>query len=126
MKKEIFNEKEIIHADKIIKKNISKSKDYIVFDKMIPWKKFVIENSDLKFVIFPEEKDNWIAHAVPKKAGSFESRKYFPKKWAGLENKELQKITGVCDAKFCHKNLFIATAKSKESAIELVKLSLKK
>ena len=36
----------------------------------------------------------------------------------------LQKVTGVEDAVFCHKGLFLAVAKSKEGAIKLAELAL--
>jgi len=36
----------------------------------------------------------------------------------------LQKITGVSDAFFCHKGLFLAVTGSKESAIKLAELAL--
>ena len=39
---------------------------------------------------------------MPEKLGSFESRKLFPKEWAGLKDKELQKVTTVKTARFCH------------------------
>ncbi len=126
LRREIAVTEETIKAEKIILDKIaSTDKDYIVLEKFIPWKKVVIENSNLKFVIFQEEKDNWIACAVPVELRGFESRKPFPKSWAGLEKEELQKITGVKDAKFCHKNLFIVVAGSKKGVIKLVELGLK-
>ncbi len=42
----------------------------------------------------------------------------------GLRDEELQKITGVEDAVFCHKGLFLAVSKSKEGAVKLAELAL--
>jgi len=41
-----------------------------------------------------------------------------------LRDKELQKVTGVADAIFCHRSLFLAVVKSKEGAIKLAELTL--
>ncbi|RMD58252.1 MYG1 family protein, partial [Candidatus Woesearchaeota archaeon] len=47
-----------------------------------------------------------------------------PKEWAGSDAQTLAKLTGVQDAVFCHRNLFIAAAKSKQGALKLAKLAL--
>jgi uncharacterized UPF0160 family protein len=41
-----------------------------------------------------------------------------------LKDEELQKISGVSDATFCHRGLFLAGAKSKEGAIKLAEIAL--
>ncbi|MCK4552936.1 MYG1 family protein [Candidatus Pacearchaeota archaeon] len=126
LKREIDFANGMIKANKIIKEAISKSNgEYIVLDHLIPWKKTVITKSNIKFVVHKQSDGNWFASAVPVKENSFESRKLFPRKWAGLEGKELTQITGVEDSIFCHKNLFAAVAKSKEGVIKLVEMALK-
>jgi len=52
------------------------------------------------------------------------NRKNFPKLWAGLRDEELQNVTGVPDAIFCHRGLFLAIAKSKEGAIKLAQIAV--
>ena len=47
-----------------------------------------------------------------------------PASWAGLTDQELQKVSGVPDALFCHRDRFIATAVSIQGAIDLANLSL--
>ena len=79
--------------------------------------------SEPLFVIYGFEGD-WGVVAMRKEINSFENRKYFPKNWAGLKDEELQKITGVSDAIFCHRGLFLVGAKSKEGAIKLAELAL--
>ena len=58
------------------------------------------------------------------KPEDFPSRKPFPKEWAGLSDEELQKVSGVNDAVFCHRGVFLCVAKSLEGAIELAKKSI--
>jgi len=48
-----------------------------------------------------------------------------PKSWAGKRDRELEKITGVAGAIFCHRNLFLAVAKTKEAILQLAELALK-
>ena len=76
-------------------------------------------------MIYPKENnDEWCVKAVREKGKEFENRKDFPKAWAGLRDEEFQKITGVSDAVFCHRALFMAVAKSKDGAIALAKQAL--
>ena len=61
---------------------------------------------------------------ICEKLHTFNNRKNFPQDWAGLRDEELQKVTQVSDAIFCHRGLFLAVAKSKEGAIALAEKAL--
>lgn len=67
---------------------------------------------------------NWKALAVRKSPCSFENRKSMPESWAGKRGKELQDITGVSDAVFCHNALFLAVSESRIGAWQLAELAL--
>ncbi len=67
---------------------------------------------------------NWKALAMRKTACSFENRKSLPIAWAGKRGKELQDITGVSDAVFCHNAVWMAVAKSRLGAWQLAELAL--
>jgi len=41
-----------------------------------------------------------------------------------LQDEELQKVSGVSDAVFCHRALFMVVAKSRAGAIQLAELAL--
>jgi uncharacterized UPF0160 family protein len=125
--REIERANSIFSAREKIRKTIAmEKKKYIVLEEEIPWKETVVNESDLLFVVKPYRiEGTWWALAVPKKLGGFENRKNFPKAWAGLVNEDLAKVTGVGDAIFCHKTLFVAVARSKEGAIKLVELALR-
>ena len=47
-----------------------------------------------------------------------------PESWAGKDGEELQKITGVPDAIFCHNKRFMASAGSREGAIALAQKAI--
>lgn len=80
---------------------------------------------EVLFVVSPDEGNlNWKSIAMRKKPRTFENRKNFPSHWAGLRNGDLAKITGVSNAVFCHRSLFLAVAGSKQGAIELAKLAI--
>lgn len=68
--------------------------------------------------------DDWSLVAMRADMSQFDNRKDMPASWAGLQGEEFQNVTGVPDAIFCHKSLFLASAKSKDGAIALGKLAL--
>jgi len=109
----------------ILEKINNTDKEYLILEEPLIWKNTVITESSMKFVIVNDkDEDKWIAVTVPVEPGSFEARLDFPKAWGGLEEEELRKTSGVDDAIFCHNDLFIAVAKSKEGAISLVEKAL--
>ncbi|MFA6325012.1 MAG: MYG1 family protein [Candidatus Paceibacterota bacterium] len=75
------------------------------------------------FAIFGDE-EGWGIVTIRKEISGFVAKKDFPQEWAGLTGEEFQKISGVDDAVFCHRGLFLASAKSKEGAIKLAELAL--
>lgn len=104
---------------------INDAKDGIMtLEKFLPWKEVLLESDSAKaklinFVIFPSNRGGYNIYTVPEKLGSFESRKLFPKEWAGLKDKELQKVTTVKTARFCHNKCFICAVDTKEDALKL-------
>ena len=66
---------------------------------------------------------NW--QCIPDAPGSFGQRKPVPMPWRGLRGQELQAITGVASATFCHPAGFIGGAETLEDAIRLAVLAIK-
>ncbi len=130
--KEILT-REIIHVEDAI---ISEQKIEAIYEKTEDKRILILEENfhdedilskfeEPLFVIYPRAADNlWGIRAVRESSKTFKNRKDFPKNWAGLRDDDLQKVTGVDDAVFCHKGLFLAVAKSKEGAIKLAELAL--
>ncbi|MBL0710911.1 MAG: MYG1 family protein [Colwellia sp.] len=116
-----------VNARDIVAKAVEKAHDprVIVLEKFTPWKKMVHSLSDnALFVIYPSS-NRWLIHTVPVELGSFEDRKPLPKQWAGLSETEIQNVTGIDDAMFCHNNLFIAGAASFDSILKMASIALK-
>lgn len=76
------------------------------------------------YVTFPTVESTHMVQQIPVAKGSFEGRLPLPAPWAGKRGEELQEITGVADAVFCHPGRFIAGAASKDGAIRLAQLAM--
>ena len=127
LSREIIQINDAIEAEEaitLIYKN-TVDKRIIILNKNYPFEDILNNFSEPFFVVYPRTSDNfWGVKAMREDPKTFRNRKDFPKKWAGLINEELQKITSVEDAVFCHRALFMAVAKTKEGAIKLAELAL--
>lgn len=130
LEREIKRIKDFIEAKEIIKNRFDKSenKQIIVFEKEDKFsdediQAVLIEETDpLVYIRYREDDDNWSSKTVRDNSDpndAFKNRCDFPKEWSGLRKKDLAKVSGIEDAVFCHKALFLSVAKSKESAIEM-------
>ncbi|MFA6274520.1 MAG: MYG1 family protein [Candidatus Paceibacterota bacterium] len=104
----------------------TEDKRLIILDRKYPYEEILNRFKEPIYVIFQREDENkfWEVEAVRDNFKSFVNRKDFPKSWAGLREEELQKVSGVPDAVFCHKGIFMAIAKSKEGAIKLAQIAI--
>jgi len=128
LSREIIQAQDSIMAEEELIKIYEKAKDkrIIVCDMNYSFD-FSLQNfAEPLFIISPskEVKDKWSVRAVRQDSKTFKNRKDFPKAWAGLRDEELQKVSGVNDAVFCHRALFLCVSKSKEGAIKLAQIAL--
>ena len=77
------------------------------------------EAKQINYVVFPSNRGGYNVYAVPLEIGSFENRKTLPQSWRGKRDKELQEITGVKTARFCHNAGFLCCSETMEDAITL-------
>lgn len=113
-------------AVNIVRDAIASAEDpkVVVLPDNVPWKQIVVTDSpDTLFVIYPK-RQGFGVEAVPVKLGTFENRRDLPEAWAGLEDADLARVTGVGDALFCHSKRFLAVARSREGAERLAALAL--
>ncbi|MBR4262612.1 MAG: MYG1 family protein [Bacilli bacterium] len=119
-----------IKAKKYVDEAIINSSDYImILDKYMPFKDIVITSEleqakDILFAITPSNRGGYNIHTIPRDKSTHETRMDFPKEWGGLVDKELQKVSGVETAVFCHKELFLAVASTKEDALKMAKIAI--
>gem|GEM_PF-3009925 len=127
-------EKEIKKAYKIIKDekefckiyNSSKEKRYIYLkNNLILPKNISIKYPELLFTIHKGFEKGFIINTVKSsEKDPFERKKHFPKSWSGKQEEDLEKISGVDGATFCHKGIFIAGASNLEAAQKMTEIAL--
>ncbi len=116
-------------AQSIVEKAIEESQEHImVLDEFLPWQEFIFTSTNPKaeelwFVVFPSNRGGYNWQCVPDAFGSFGQRKSVPSEWCGAKPEELQKMTGVATATFCHATGFLGATDTKNDAIELARLA---
>ena len=125
--REIIQARDTIEAEDAVISAYENAKDkrIIVLEKNYPFEYLLSKYPEPLFAIYPRRTRNeWGVKAIKLEANSFKNRKDLPVSWGGLSSGELQKISGVPDAVFCHRALFLAGAQSREGAIKLAQIAL--
>lgn len=130
LKRLIFRFYYLQETKAIVRKYMEKKDLCLIFDKAISWLESFFElggaSHPALFIIMPSG-PHWKLRGVPP---SFDDRMnvrvLLPKQWAGLRGEELQKVSGIKGAVFCHKGRFISIWETKEDAIRALKYVLKK
>ena len=125
IEREIKKAKDSVSGNELVEKIYEETEDkrFIVLDDIYPWHDFIKDKKEVLFVLSPSKLgDKWRVTAVQEEG--FKNRKDLPESWSGKRDEELQEISGVEDAIFCHRNLFTAYTASKEGALEMVKIAL--
>jgi len=115
------------HAQDILETAYAQAADKQIIDigKEYPgWYEVMSNHPEPLFVIYERDDGKWSAKAVRVTPMEFAARKPFPEAWAGLRDAELQQVSGVVDAVFCHNGRFIAVAESREGALELAQKAI--
>jgi uncharacterized UPF0160 family protein len=126
LRRQIASARAYAQAEALVREAIGRAEDprVVELDRRMPWfEPVVTEAPEALYVLYPKS-DGWGLQAVPRELGSFVNRKDLPAEWAGLDGPALAAITGVPDAMFCHPARFIAAARSREGAAELVRRAL--
>lgn len=113
--------------------NVHDSGEILELEQFCPWKQHLveleIENSIEgipKYVLYKGSKeDDHRVICVPLNPESFKLRKALHKDWRGVRDDELQKISEIPDASFCHASGFIGGAKTRDASLQMAILSLK-
>lgn len=118
-------------ARAIVEEAINKTEGHIlVLDQYVTWKEAIYspwceKAKNIWFVVFPSNRCGYNWHGVSKEFSNFELRVPVPDKWKGLCDEELQEVSGVKTAVFCHKDGFVGGAKKLEDAIKMVNIAIK-
>ncbi|MCB1119353.1 MAG: MYG1 family protein [Chlamydiia bacterium] len=102
----------------------------LYFEQSIPWLESFFDLGGLQhpaqFVIMPAG-SHWKLRGIPPSMADKMSVRYpLPLAWAGLNEHDLQKVSEIPGAIFCHKGRFISIWKTKEDAVLAMEKVLKK
>lgn len=77
------------------------------------------QQGKVKFVLYPDQRQQWRIQTVPPSEGSFDQRVSLKKEWRGVRDQELGSVSGIEDAIFVHASGFIGGAVSQASCIRM-------
>lgn len=108
---------------------MAKSTYVMIYEESLPWLENFFnlggENHPALFVLMPTGV-HWKLRAIPPNLKErMKVRKPLPAEWAGLHEKDLQKISKIPGAIFCHKGRFISIWKTKEDALKALDYVMK-
>jgi uncharacterized UPF0160 family protein len=113
------------HAEAIVEAQMARAdaegSNLILLDEYVRWKAPYFRMGGAghrtEFVIHPGPDGSWRAAAIPPKLDSFAQKRSLPEAWAGLTDADLEAVTGVEGARFCHKNRFITVFETREGLL---------
>jgi len=112
----------------IVAEVMEKGKECLLFDKAIPWMDIFFEMDGIShpayFVIMPSGQHWKLRGIPPSPEEKMKVRVPLPDTWAGLSESDLQAVTNISGAIFCHKGRFISVWETKEDALKALKLVL--
>lgn len=99
------------------------------FTESIPWMDVFFEmdgeHHPAQFLIMPSGK-NWKLRGIPPNSKEkMQVRFPLPQEWAGLSDEDLQRVSGIPGAIFCHKGRFFSLWKTKEDAQKALEYTLR-
>ncbi len=122
--KTIEREKAIEKADSIVYGALEKMENKIVIlDKFVPFSK-LLTGTDAVYAIYPSLRGGYCVQGVPVEDESRDVKVPFPKQWRGLEECDIESVSGIKGMKFCHNSGFMASSDTLESAVEIALKSM--
>lgn len=122
-----------VKAKKLVEESIERADgEIMIMECFLPWTKHLLysENPNaekIKFVIYKSQRGGFEWHTVPKgKTRDLHNipRVSVPEAWRGLRDEDLQKVTGIPTAIFCHLSGMTGSAETLEDTIAMVKLAI--
>lgn len=100
-------------------------RNVLLLDAYLPWKGayFAANGAShpTEYVLYPSTDGHWRIVAIPPAMGDFAQKRSLPESWAGKTDEDLEAVTGIAGAIFCHKNRFIAVFRTREAAVQALK-----
>lgn len=114
-------------ARSVVVESMAKAENHIlILEHFVPWQKLVVnETDDIWFVIYPSKRGGYNWQVVPKSEEDSDPRCAVPSEWWGVDKETLQKLSGVDDAMFCHRNGFLGSCESVEGCQKMVERAMR-
>lgn len=102
----------------------------IELEQYCPWGEHLHElekiHGDVKifYVLYSNRENDFRVVCVPVEPGSFICRKFLHKKWRGIRDEVLEKVSGLNGINFCHQNGFIGGHKTRDGSLKMAEISL--
>ena len=113
-----------VKAKKIVLEKLrNTTKDYLELEEYLPYEETILKSEageHILFVMYPSNRGGYGIKTIKKSLEDKTDRLLFPEPWAGLEQEELEKVSGIKDITFCHSNRFLVTCKTKKAAYEIL------
>ena len=117
-------------AKDLVKDAIDKSSNHImILNRFVPWQRHLYLSTnpkamDIWFVIYPSLRGGFNWQTVTTDLKNHIPMKSIPKEWCGLKGEELQRITGVNTAIFCHDGGFVGSAETLQDTIKMAEKAI--
>lgn len=122
-----------VRAKVLVEENIERTDgEIMIMECFLPWVKHLLFSENpkaekIKFVIHKSQREGFEWHTVPK-GNTRELRNIprvaVPEEWRGMREKNLQKVTGIPTAIFCHLSGMTGSAETLNDTIDMVKLAI--
>ena len=104
--------------------------ELLIMHEKLPWTQAVLANMELfancKLAVYPDRKRGWRVQSLPYSvAERFKNKLSAPKSWRGLDEKELDKATGLEGTIFVHRGGFTGGALDFDTNLEMARRWLK-
>jgi uncharacterized UPF0160 family protein len=116
----------VVEARGVVAQAVTDAADprIVALPYFVPWQEALIDASAAALLCVYPSADTWRVQVVPVAAGQPGARIALPEAWAALEGEALAALTDVEDATFCHRQRFIAGARTRTGALALARLAL--
>ncbi len=118
----------MLACEKEVAEVMKRDQQCLFFEEEIPWQEGFFASGGEKhpayFLIMPAG-PHWKLRGIPPDSHHrMEVRIPLPQEWAGLLDRDLQRVSGISGAIFCHKGRFVSVWETKQDAIKALEYVL--
>lgn len=107
-----------------VEKSIALKENHTLYlNEYMPYEQTLLstENAnDIYFVVYPSNRGGYAIKTVPKSVEDHTKRVDFPETWSGLDNEELENVSGIKGIRFCHLTRFLVCCDTLETVKAII------